>query len=1170
MFPFFHLYHRHRLINLFGICLVLMAVLAFPMPAKANTYVVNSQLDTYDGECDDVHCSLREAIIAANDHPGPDTIWFNIEGGSYPRIITLTADLPMLLDDNTTIDATDSTGASSVVLIGGDSFVGFFVESNGNTIRGFTFTGFLRDIDIGTPIKLVGDNNLIEGNTITNSTSGIIVREGSDNNVIRNNNIGLSSSGTAGPNMRAGIVLYGSGNTIENNRIANNGGEGIAVLQHDALGRNTITQNSIYDNDGLGIDLIDDPVEVSEPLIIDAGLTEITGEACAGCTVELFLAAPDPTDYGEGRTFLGEGTADSSRTFSITLDEALTECDPVTATATDPLGNTSEFALNARAGMCALVEMPALVEPYLTVNTTSEFDDGVCNETHCSLREAINDANRIVGPNTIRFDIPGLVPHRIELTYPLPRLTNDQTTIDGTSEPDYAGSPVVWLVGVEEDVGLYVESQRNTIRGLGMVGFGGVDDSTGWPEATGGGIYLAGGLNTITGNLIVEGGYGMFVASNHNLITGNHIGVNAAGDSAAGNAWDGIIVTGHDNEIGRPGEGNIISGNGRHGINLYNSLGNSVMGNMIGAGADGESAIPNEHTGVFTQGQTIIGGVGSGEGNVIAFNGQHGVDLYDTAMNVTVAGNVIHDNGGYGILVDSMGDGFDTFTQNSIYENGELGIETNRFDDHIAELDRASMTSVSGSVDCNGCTVELFQAAPDPTGYGEGQTYLGETTTDMDGAFEFDLSGVPACAGLTATVTDTNGETSEFSENILVACVDAPGRLLSVVGVSGILILTVVVVILRELGPEAPPWFAPGMLGGGALLVLVLAFVVLWALPGVRLDFGPPSAPLPDPIPRCGAYLDPEGYAPVSLSVLGRDENPRLTWQPGQDAPAGAEWAVELRTADEQVYALTTTDTSVPLSSFPVNPEEGGHIEWTVRLLSEGEAACRPDQIRTLIFENPLFEADTMPPAEAEQPEEVDEPVEEACTPTVTAQMNANCRSGPGTVYGEIAFLLEGESADAIGRSADSTWWVVRMIDTQVDCWVWDGAVEAACTEGLPVIAAPPTPVPPPEEDTTPPPAPSPIAPTGGPTLGCAGSVLLSWDAVTDPSGIAGYTVEVQRSSDQATWSAASGSPYTTDLTKQPIAVECGWYYRWRVRATDGEGNVGSYSGWASFAITLN
>jgi hypothetical protein len=39
---------------------------------------------------------------------------------------------------------------------------------------------------------------------------------------------------------------------------------------------------------------------------------------------------------------------------------------------------------------------------------------------------------------------------------------------------------------------------------------------------------------------------------------------------------------------------------------------------------------------------------------------------------------------------------------------------------------------------------------------------------------------------------------------------------------------------------------------------------------------------------------------------------------------------------------------------------------------------------------------------------------------------------------------------------------------------------------------------------------------------------------------------------------------------KTTIPVECGWYYRWKVRAIDGKGNIGPWSGWSRFSITLN
>lgn len=106
--------------------------------------------------------------------------------------------------------------------------------------------------------------------------------------------------------------------------------------------------------------------------------------------------------------------------------------------------------------------------------------------------------------------------------------------------------------------------------------------------------------------------------------------------------------------------------------------------------------------------------------------------------------------------------------------------------------------------------------------------------------------------------------------------------------------------------------------------------------------------------------------------------------------------------------------------------------------------------------------------------------------------------------------------------------------------------------------------------DTTPPPVPEPQVPADGLSITCKGSQTLVWLPVSDPSKIKEYQVEIQRSSDNSTWSAAPGSPKTglTDKSTS-ISVECGWYYRWRVRAIDGVGNKSDWSGWSKFVINL-
>ena len=119
--------------------------------------VVNTSDDTDDGMCDAVHCSLREAIDAADAHPGPDTIHFSIPNGapgcdaSGVCTIQPTRLLPFLTDDGTTIDGYTQSGAQSgdqpvlkIVLDGHDNgeYSGLVIRSANNVIRGLVIQRF--------------------------------------------------------------------------------------------------------------------------------------------------------------------------------------------------------------------------------------------------------------------------------------------------------------------------------------------------------------------------------------------------------------------------------------------------------------------------------------------------------------------------------------------------------------------------------------------------------------------------------------------------------------------------------------------------------------------------------------------------------------------------------------------------------------------------------------------------------------------------------------------------------------------------------------------------------------------------------------------------------------------------------------------------------------------
>lgn len=244
-------------------------------------------------------------------------------------------------------------------------------------------------IDGGVETSVGGDEPG-HGNVISGNEIGVVLEAGSA--VVRANLIGLSEGGAALPN-EVGIQIatrdeliqidgVGGGNDIafntshgiaslggtqamiRGNRIWDNGGHGVYLTMGEAealpLGaQNTISQNSIYANSGLGI-RIDDP-EVSfgvrPPVLTDAGSTGVRGTACPGCTVELFSASADPSGAGEGKDFLASTTVEPDGSFEIPVSD-LGSCILLTSTATDALGNTSEFSQNLEAGICATLLPP--------------------------------------------------------------------------------------------------------------------------------------------------------------------------------------------------------------------------------------------------------------------------------------------------------------------------------------------------------------------------------------------------------------------------------------------------------------------------------------------------------------------------------------------------------------------------------------------------------------------------------------------------------------------------------------------------------------------------------------------------------------------------------------------------------------------------------------------
>lgn len=104
--------------------------------------------------------------------------------------------------------------------------------------------------------------------------------------------------------------------------------------------------------------------------------------------------------------------------------------------------------------------------------------------------------------------------------------------------------------------------------------------------------------------------------------------------------------------------------------------------------------------------------------------------------------------------------------------------------------------------------------------------------------------------------------------------------------------------------------------------------------------------------------------------------------------------------------------------------------------------------------------------------------------------------------------------------------------------------------------------------DNQAPPVPSLSNPANGANLGCRSTQTLSWNAVSDPSGIDGYYVKVELLSGSSEWISAAGYGPVSG-TQVDVPVDCGIKYRWMVRAQDGAGNFSAWSSMSEFIIVL-
>ncbi len=426
--------------------------------------------------------------------------------------------------------------------------------------------------------------------------------------------------------------------------------------------------------------------------------------------------------------------------------------------------------------------------------------------------------------------------------------TGGTVGIDALTLSTVQGPEVEIVDGDGRSIGLTVAANDATVRGLAIYGFGNTanDDANA-------NILIGDFLRALVENSIVGSPAPTFsdpgaaarsggdnirsVGGDNGTIRNNLIGFSAGKGVGLENGSTGWSVT--NNEV----RGNAIGNPSLDGIDIENAgSGNAtVSGNLFinngGVGIDGYQG---------GGGNSIVNNTVNGNGRGLGTVPETaGVRLYSS--NNTVDRNIIFDNGGAGIMVTDGGQN-NLITRNSIYANGsrtspeQIGIDLletgqdvttgtpvagrgyvtpNDLGDadagangllNFPVIESAILDTANGVVVIKGwarpgATVEFFVAAPDASGFGEGQTFLqtrvegsaqdaDATTstyvgsgltppqpnvgTDNTNRFEFRVPIGTLSLGsiLTSTATLANN-TSEFSNNATVANPTAPGARIS-------------------------------------------------------------------------------------------------------------------------------------------------------------------------------------------------------------------------------------------------------------------------------------------------------------------------------------------------------------------------------------------------------
>lgn len=669
--------------------------------------------------------SLRQAILDANALSGADSITFNIPGTGI-HTIRLQSLLPVITDVVTIDASTDNSFAAQgnrpAIIITGDSDsddvddddnddvhdgIQLQTGSSGSTIRGLIFQRFTenaivitnsngntivgnwiglsssglaaagnqRGINIwNSSDNILGGSAALDRNVISGNSSGITISTDngtSTGNQVRGNYIGTNVSGTAAVgNINEGVWVNSAGNTIGGS-INGQGNVISGSISSYGVGLSTNASGNRVEGNFIGT---------------NAAGTAALGNQEGG----VYVLGADNTIGGStaaARNIISGNNGRGLYINGISATENVVSGNFIGTDITGKLDLTGSTRNMDQSGV--VIDGGA---SHNRIGTDADGVDDIAERNIISGNnwygvefQGLGTRYNVVQGNYIGTDVTGMVA--------LGNSTGGASFWNGAAFNRVGGggigagnvisgneTGVLLASGVVDNmvqgnlIGLAADGSTalgNTLAGVSFYnGASSILVSRNLIGTNADGDQDAGERNVISGNL-----RGIVLTDPEvvdNTIAGNYIGTDVTGLMDVGNTSDGIYISNsNDHKIGGSvaGAGNVISGNGGHGITVTNSsMDLSIQGNTIGLGADGITAIGNSGSGIRVEG----GSTGvliktdasvTNERNVISGNLQSGIAISGASTSGTlVQGNYIglavdgvtaRGNGGAGVYLDA-------------------------------------------------------------------------------------------------------------------------------------------------------------------------------------------------------------------------------------------------------------------------------------------------------------------------------------------------------------------------------------------------------------------------------------------------------------------------------------------------------------------------------------